>query len=131
MLAGHGNCVSVLHIVLTLHEYLLGSIVLDLEEIPLPFSSPGKIKDHHALVNRERGSLFEQRRFYGWWPVTGQVKVITGRSKKKKEKITKLTVRFTFLTTLSHVMGVFQNKTYSNDMRCYESLNHVLSYVRS
>lgn len=97
MLTRHSNCVSVLHTDLTLHEYLLGSVVLDLEEIPLPFSSPGKIKDHHALVNRERGSLFEQRRFYGWWPVTGQVKVITGRLKKKKEKITKLTVRFTFL----------------------------------
>lgn len=110
-LARHGNCVSVLDIVLILHEYLLGSVVLDLEEIPLPFNNPDKIKDHHALVNRERGSLFEQRRLYGWWPVTGQVKVITGRLKKKKEKITKLTVKFTFLTMLSHVTDVIQNNT--------------------
>ena len=72
----------------------LGSVVLDLEEVPLPFSNPRQIKDHHALVNRERQSLFEQRRFYGWWPVVGKVKVKSkGRSKnKKKEKITKLTV---------------------------------------
>ncbi|CAB3993921.1 myoferlin-like isoform X2 [Paramuricea clavata] len=70
----------------------IGSVVLDLENLPIPFNNPSKIKDHHALVNRECGSLFEQRRFYGWWPVTGKVKVKKkGRSKKKKEKITKLT----------------------------------------
>jgi hypothetical protein len=66
-----------------------------LEDLPIPFNNPSKIKDHHALVNRERGSLFEQQRFYGWWPVTGKVRVKKkGRSKKKKEKITKLTVRY-------------------------------------
>lgn len=65
-----------------------------MEEVPLPFSNPKQIKDHHALVNRERQSLLEQRRFYGWWPVVGKVKVKKkSRSKnKKKEKITKLTV---------------------------------------
>ncbi|XP_028415074.1 myoferlin-like [Dendronephthya gigantea] len=70
----------------------IGSVVLDLEEVPMPFSDPGKIKDHLALINRAGGSLFEQRRFYGWWPVVGQVKVKQkGRSKKKKHKVTKLT----------------------------------------
>jgi hypothetical protein len=73
----------------------LGAVILDLEDVPVPFSNPDKIKDHLALANRDRESLFEQRRFYGWWPVIGKVKEKTkSRSKKKKEKITKLTVRF-------------------------------------
>lgn len=65
---------------------------MDLGEVPIPFSDPSKIKDHESLANRERKSLFQQRRFYGWWPVIGRVKVDSTGSSKKKEKITKLTV---------------------------------------
>ena len=70
--------------------WYVGSVSLDLADLPLPFSSSDKIRDHHALVNRERQSLFEQRRVYGWWPVTGRVK--TKSKSKKKEKKTQLTV---------------------------------------
>ena len=81
----------------------------------MPFSSPSKIKDHLAMVNRECHSLFEQRRFYGWWPVTGKVKVKKkGWSKKKKEKITKLTVSqypCSLITGWSQVWESFACKT--------------------
>ena len=77
----------------------------------MPFSNPKQIKDHHALVNRERQSLFEQRRFYGWWPVVGKVKVKSkSRSNnKKKEKITKLTVSTAANKMVDHFCNALQS----------------------
>jgi hypothetical protein len=58
-----------------LHQmnHLLGSVELPLDQMPMPFSKPKKIKDIKCLEDRKTQSLFDQKQMFGWWPVFGEI----------------------------------------------------------
>jgi hypothetical protein len=54
-------------------NHLLGSVELPLDQMPMPFSKPKKIKDIKCLEDRKTQSLFDQKQMFGWWPVFGEI----------------------------------------------------------
>lgn len=53
--------------------FRLGSVELPLDQLPMPFSKPNKIKDINCLEERKIISLFDLKQTYGWWPVFGEI----------------------------------------------------------
>lgn len=58
----------------------LGSVELNLDQVPMAFSKATKIKDIKCLEGRKTSSLFDVKSMFGWWPVFGELE-----TKGKKE----------------------------------------------